>query len=128
MDTASGRVFPARHRRLRTQIIATVRQAAARQLEPGISAQVIEIVGVFVAAGDRKNAGAQNVVDAVRHQSRIAPVCDLARQRLRSSNTPPSEVIRPPSKAPTSFLRPTAEKLNGKIISSDMAGVARACA
>jgi len=37
---------------LRAQIAAAVRQAIAGQLEGGITAQVVKVVGVFVAAGD----------------------------------------------------------------------------
>ena len=39
--------------------------------------------------------------------------------------TPPSELIRPPSKAAVTFLRSTAGKENGRRLSSVMAGVAR---
>jgi len=39
--------------------------------------------------------------------------------------TPPSELIRPPSKAAVIFLRRTAGKQNGRRLSSIMAGVAR---
>src|SRR5271157_1816681 len=45
-----------------------------------------------------------------------------------SSITPPSEVMRPPSNAAATFLRPTAGILNGSSVSSDMAGVARVVA
>src|SRR5438270_6610202 len=38
--------------------------------------------------------------------------------------TPPSELIRPPSKAAVIFLRRTAGKQNGRRLSSVMAGVA----
>ena len=41
-----------------------------------------------------------------------------------SNITPPSEVMRPPSKAAVTFLRSTAGKLNGSRLSSSMAGVA----
>src|SRR3954469_22172050 len=42
-----------------------------------------------------------------------------------SNITPPSELIRPPSKAAVIFLRQTAGKQNGRRLSSVMAGVAR---
>jgi hypothetical protein len=41
-----------------------------------------------------------------------------------SSITPPSEVMRPPSKAAVTFLRSTVGKLKGSRLSSSMAGVA----
>ena len=47
------------------------------------------------------------------------------RSAWASSITPPSEVIRPPSKAAVIFLRWTAGKENGRRLSSVMAGVAR---
>src|SRR6266851_7796623 len=47
------------------------------------------------------------------------------RSAWASSITPPSEVIRPPSKAAAIFLRRTAGKQNGRRLSSVMAGVAR---
>jgi hypothetical protein len=49
----------------------------------------------------------------------------MPRSAAASSITPPSEVMRPPSNAAVTFLRPTAGKPNGLIVSSDMAGVAR---
>ena len=94
------RILPTRHRRLRAQIIAGIGQAPAGQLEAGIGAQMIEIVGVLIAAGDREHAGAQNVGDAVRHQQRIARIGDqtlpaagrsryAARQRPEASHRHP---------------------------------------
>jgi hypothetical protein len=38
--------------------------------------------------------------------------------------TPPSELMRPPSKAAVTWRRETAGKVNGRRVSSDMAGVA----
>src|ERR1039458_9565708 len=49
---------------------------------------MVEIVGVLVAAGDRKDPGAQNVIDAVRYQQRVARVRDQPRQRLRYPQPP----------------------------------------
>src|SRR5664279_1710510 len=74
--------------RLRAQIIATVRQPPTGQLKPRVSAQMVEIVGVLVATGDSKDPGAQNVIDAVRHQQRVARVRDQPRQRLRYPQLP----------------------------------------
>ena len=47
------------------------------------------------------------------------------RSAWASSMTPPSEVIRPPSKAAVTFLRSMAGNENGSRLSSLMAGVAR---
>ena len=68
------RVLPARHRRLRAWITAAVGQAVAGQLKGGIGAQVVEVVGVLIAAGNGKNARAQDVIDAVGHQGGVARV------------------------------------------------------
>ena len=82
------RVLPARHRRLRAQIAAAVGQAVAGQLERGIGAQMVEIVRVFVAAGDSENAGAQNVIDAVGHEGGVARVRKQPRQLHRDPQLP----------------------------------------
>src|SRR5438105_2807381 len=47
------------------------------------------------------------------------------RSAWASNITPPSELIRPPSKAAVIFFRQTAGKQNGRRLSSVMAGVAR---
>src|SRR5216684_4371607 len=47
------------------------------------------------------------------------------RSAWASNMTPPSELIRPPSKAAVIFLRRMAGKQNGRRLSSVMAGVAR---
>src|SRR5436305_630647 len=47
------------------------------------------------------------------------------RSAWASNITPPSELIRPPSKAAVIFLRQTAGKQNGRRLSSVLAGVAR---
>jgi hypothetical protein len=76
-DLAQRRcVLPARHGRLRAQIMAAVWQATAGEFEPGVCAEVIEVVGVLVAAGDGEHAGTQDVGDAMRHEQRIARVHD----------------------------------------------------
>jgi hypothetical protein len=116
------------------EIITAVGQTPAGQLEARIAAQVIEIVGILIAAGDRQHARAQDIDDIVRRQQRIAaigdqpgqPLCDpIHRSAAARSITPPSEVRRPPSNAALTFLRPTSGKLNGSVVSSCMAGVAQ---
>src|SRR6266849_1648666 len=47
------------------------------------------------------------------------------RSAWASNMTPPSELIRPPSKAAVIFLRRMAGKQNGRRLSSVMAGVGR---
>ena len=77
-----GCVLPARHGGLRAEIDATVRQASAGQLEARIGAQVVKVVGVFVATGDCQHACAQNVGHAVPHQQRIARIGDQRRKPI----------------------------------------------
>ena len=69
-------VLPARHGRLRAQIASAVGQMSARQLEARIGAQMIEVGGILIAAGDGKHARPQNVGHAVGHEQRIARVGD----------------------------------------------------
>ena len=85
---ARRRVLPARDGRLRTQIAAAVRQAPAGQLEGGIGAQIVEVVGVLITAGDGEDAGAQNVGDAVRHQGGIARVGDQGGEPVGDAEAP----------------------------------------
>ena len=54
-------ILQPRQRRLGTQIPARVRQATAGQLECRIRPQMIEVVGVLVAAADREHAGAEHI-------------------------------------------------------------------
>src|SRR4051794_41713222 len=49
---------------------------------------MVEVVGVFVAAGDGENARAQDVVDAVGHQGGVARVRDQLRQPRREPQLP----------------------------------------
>jgi hypothetical protein len=70
------RILPPRDGRLRAQVPAGIRQAAARQLERWIEAQSIKIVGVFVATGDSEDAGAQNIGQQMGDPVRIAAVWD----------------------------------------------------
>ena len=58
-QVAQGRrILPARDGRLRAQIPARIGQPPAGQFECRIEAQSVEVVGVFIAAGDGEDAGA----------------------------------------------------------------------
>jgi len=48
------------------QILARVGQPTAGELESGIGAQMIEIIGILIATGDGENAGADHVSERVR--------------------------------------------------------------
>lgn len=41
-------------------------------------AQCVEIIGIFVAAGDCQNAGTQNAIETVDHTTLIAVIGDAA--------------------------------------------------
>ena len=71
-----GRVLPARDGRLRAQIPSAVRQPAAGELERRVEAQAVEVVGVFVAAGDGEDACPQNVGQRMRDPAGVATVGD----------------------------------------------------
>ncbi len=69
----------------------------------------------------------------MRHQQRIARVIDQGREPVDDADlgldgaeqqAPPSEVMRPPSKAAVTFLRRTDGNKNGSGVFSTMAGVA----
>ena len=83
-----GCVLPSRHSRLGAQIVASVWQSAAGNLEPRVGAEKVEVVAVLVAAGDSENPGPQNVVNTVRHERRIAWVRDQLRQRIGCAEVP----------------------------------------
>jgi hypothetical protein len=85
--TQARRILPTRHRRLRAQIITGIRQTPAGQFEAGVGAQMIEIVGILVTAGNGKHARAQNVADTVRHQQRIARIGNQPCQQLGNPDT-----------------------------------------
>jgi hypothetical protein len=105
----------------------------AGQLEGGIAAQMIEVVGIFVAEGDGQDARAQNVRQRMNNRpgSRrsVTSAASLSAMPIRrsanaNSITPPSELMRPPSNAAVSFLRSTDGSENGSRLLSIMAGVA----
>ncbi len=68
--------------------MAAVRQASAGELEAGVGAQMVEVVGILVAASDGEHAGAQDVGHAVRHQGRIARIGDQPRQPVSDPQAP----------------------------------------
>ena len=82
-DLAPARcVLPTAHGRLRAQAHRRFGQPSDRQLERRIVAQMIEIVGIFVAGRNRQNAREKNVPQRMRHPRRIARIVDRRRQFL----------------------------------------------
>ena len=83
-----GRVLPARDGRLRAQIGAAVGQPAASELEPRIGAQPVEVVGVLIAAGDGKDAGAQDIGQQMGNPVGVATVRDQPGEPLGKAEPP----------------------------------------
>src|SRR5690242_12144543 len=53
------------------------RQMTAGQLQRRVAAQMIEVVGIFIAASDGEHASAQDVRKPVHNPRRVAPIDDL---------------------------------------------------
>jgi hypothetical protein len=81
-------VLPARDGRLRAQVDAAVGQPSTGELEPRIGAQPVEIIGVFVAAGDCQNPGPQNIGQSMDDPARIALVRDHGREPRGDAEPP----------------------------------------
>ena len=56
-------ILPTRHGGLRAQVIPRIGQAPTSELEGGVLAQMIEIVRIFITAGDGENARAQDTAE-----------------------------------------------------------------
>jgi hypothetical protein len=54
------------------------RQLAQRQAEPRIIAQGIQIIGILVAAGDREDPRAQDILKPMNHPRRIAMISNAS--------------------------------------------------
>ena len=74
------RILPAAHRRLAGQADGAVGQLAHRQLEARVMAQMIEIVGILIAAGDRQHPGLQDVGQIVDDTALVAGIGNAAGQ------------------------------------------------
>ena len=81
-------ILPARDGRLRAQVPAAIRQAATGQLERRIEPEPIEVVGVFAAAGNGEDAGAQNIGQQMDDPVRIAPVGDYSGELVGDAQPP----------------------------------------
>ena len=95
-----------------------VGQPTEGQFERWTAAQAVEVIGVLVAAGNGKNPRPQD------RGQRMVSRAGSRRSASASSATPPSEVMRPLSKAALTFLRPTLGRSNRRPVSSSMVGVA----
>jgi hypothetical protein len=77
------------------------RPPSADQLECGIGPQMIEIVGVLVAAADREYASAEHIDKPVHHPRRVAPIREYPSELLSRAKprrrTAIARSITPPS-------------------------------
>ena len=85
-------------------------------LNAGITAQAVQVVGVLISAGDRQHPRPQDRRHRMGDHGRRARIVDQSGDAIddadpavgrASKATPPSEEIRPPSKAALTFLRTT---------------------
>ena len=81
-------VFGPRQRRLRAQVQSGVGQPPAGELEGRIVAQSVKVIGVFVATGDRQDAGANNVGQLVRDPARSPRIADHRGEPIGQTKTP----------------------------------------
>ena len=79
------RILPAAHRWLACQADHAAGQFAERQLEPRIVTQTVEIIGIFIAAGDRQHASAQDVVEIVDDAALVARVANAGGKPFRNA-------------------------------------------
>jgi hypothetical protein len=73
-------ILPAAHRRLAGKTDGAAGQLAGRQLESRVVAQMIEIIGILIAAGDRQDPRLQDVGNTVDDTALVAGVGNTARQ------------------------------------------------
>jgi hypothetical protein len=89
LDVAQARrILQARQDRLGTQIPGHVRQPTAGQLECRIGPQMIEVVGIRLAAADREHACAEHIHKALHDPRRIAPIRNHSGQIIGQTETP----------------------------------------
>ena len=74
------RILPAAHRRLAGKTDGAAGQLARRQLEARVVAQMIEIVGILIAAGDRQHPRLQDVGQTMDDAALVAGIGNTARQ------------------------------------------------
>ena len=128
------RVLQAAHGGLGTEVVAALRRSPRGQLEQGVCAQRIAVVGILVTAGDGQHAEAQHGRERVDDLCLIASVADTACQRLgEAQGSVPSRAAGRGRRRTRSgrhrrrhstFLRRTLGRSKGRRLSSVMAGVA----
>jgi hypothetical protein len=82
---AGRKVLEPGHRRLRTQVLAPLRQAPERDLEDRIMTQGIAVVAVLVAGDDRQHPEPDDLGQGVIDLGRVARVVQAAGQTVRQT-------------------------------------------
>lgn len=67
-------------------MVSGFRQAATGHFERGVPAQVVQIVGIGVAAGDGQDAGTQDIRHRMGDPQRVAMVGHQGGQRLHQAD------------------------------------------
>ena len=84
----AGGVLQPRDGGLAHQVAPALGQASAGELEGGVGAQVVEVVGIFVAAGDRQDAGQHDLGQRMHDPARITPIRDRRGELLGDTEPP----------------------------------------
>ena len=126
-------ILPTRQGRLRGEVVAALGQTSAGQFERRILAQIVEVVGIGIATGDsemraRRISAIVWVIWAGSRWSGMSAASVSISPRRRSapasSRTPPSELMRPPSKAAVTFFWQMLGSAKGRRVSLSSAGMA----
>jgi hypothetical protein len=86
------------------------------QLEAGVAAQVVEVVGVLVAAGDRQDARPQDVGQRMDDPRWVARVGDQRRQPIAEAELP---LRRGQQQHPAVRGQPPAVEGGGQLLAAD---------
>ena len=118
---------------MRGQVNAGFRQPSAGELEGGVLAQIVKIIRIRVAAGDREHTRAQNIGYRMGDQVRIAVVGDERGKGVdqaktlvgggKNENLAVGTDLSPSNAAVTFFLQMFGKE-NGSRVSSSVAGMA----
>ena len=84
----AGGVLQPRDGGLAHQVHAALGQASAGELEGGIGAQVVEVVGVLITAGDRQDAGEHDLGQRMHDPALVSPIRDHCCELLGDAQPP----------------------------------------
>ena len=83
---AGGVLYP-RDGGLAHQVRTALGQPPAGELEGGVGAQMVEVVGILIPAGNRQDAGQQDLGQRVHDPARIASIRDHGRELLGNAQS-----------------------------------------